>query len=973
MSSINAAGNAHVSNDLIDRAMSRLPTALREQTGEWLSDYMELAELPDSDLALQSLPLVWSCSPFVARSCLRQPELLLELVQSEDLETSYRPGQMAERLNGWMEGVDDEDALNAQLRRFRRREMVRIAWRDLAGWVRLEETLLDLSALAEVCIDGALHWLQPVLRERYGIPRTAEGDEAGFYVLGMGKLGGQELNYSSDIDLIFGYTLPGETDGRKVVTNEEYFTRLGRKLINSLNAQTVDGFVFRVDMRLRPYGESGPLVMSSDQLETYYESQGREWERYAMVKARTVAGNREAGEALLASLRPFVYRRYLDYGALDSLRNMKTMIAKEVKRKGLEGNIKLGAGGIREVEFIGQAFQLIRGGREKQLQQRRIVPVLGYLGEQDALPGFAVRGLLEGYDFLRRSENRLQAIDDQQTHDLPDDPVDRMRIALGMGFERWEDYHQTLSKVRRHVHDHFEQVFTAPQAQDAVAPHEVPEVGDVWLQVPEGDAAEAILRENGFEDPAGALKRLKAFREGSHCRALSEKGHARLNRLMPLLLGAVAGVDGPDATLARLLNLLEGIVRRTVYLSLLVEHPMALSQLVKLCSASPWIARHLSRYPVLLDELLDPRTLYAPLKRGALTRELRERLDEHPEDDLEQQMEVLRQFKQANTLRVAAADVSGVTPLMVVSDHLTDIAEVVLAEVLEIAWRHLESRHGRPGCTVDGERVQPGFAIIAYGKLGGLELGYGSDLDLVFLHESQGENQMTDGPRPVDNTMFFVRLAQRVIHILGATMAGGVLYEADTRLRPSGRAGLLATSLQAFAEYQREKAWTWEHQALVRARYVSGDPELGKRFEAVRKEILLRPRDNATLRTQVREMRERMRSSKGSRDRDVFDLKQDRGGIADIEFMVQYGVLSGARKTPTLLRYTDNIRLLAELSASGWLGRNEAGLLADAYRAYRARVHRATLQEKSAVVAAGELGELREAVAALWQRLMMEP
>ncbi|MEX0732352.1 MAG: bifunctional [glutamate--ammonia ligase]-adenylyl-L-tyrosine phosphorylase/[glutamate--ammonia-ligase] adenylyltransferase [Aquisalimonadaceae bacterium] len=960
-----------MSNDLIDRAMSRLPTALREQVGEWLSDYMELTDLPDSDLALQSLPLVWSCSPFVARTCLRDPDLLPDLIRSGDLETAYAEGDMAERLTQRLQDVDGEDALNIQLRQFRSREMVRIAWRDLAGWVRLDETLHDLSMLAEASIDAALRGLQPIVQKRYGLPRAADGEEATFFVLGMGKLGGQELNYSSDIDLIFGYSEPGETDGPKTIANEEYFTRLGRKLINSLNAQTVDGFVFRVDMRLRPYGESGPLVMCSDQLETYYESQGREWERYAMVKARIVGGDREAGDALLVRLRPFIYRRYLDYGALDSLRNMKGMIAREVERKGLEDNIKLGAGGIREVEFIGQVFQLIRGGREKQLQLRRIVPVLEYLGEHGALPGFAVRGLLEGYDFLRRSENRLQAINDQQVHDLPEDPVDRLRLALGMGFERWDEYHAALSNLRRHVHDHFEQVFNAPQAEDAATVHETPEIGDVWAQE-DAEAAVTIFRENRFEDPEQADKRLRSFREGSHCRALTDNGRERLDRLMPLLLGAVSGAEGPDATLARILDLLEAIVRRTTYLSLLVEHPMALSQLVKLCSASPWIARHLSRYPVLLGELLDPRTLYAPLKRAALVRELRERLDEYPENDLEQQMEVLRQFKQANTLRVAAADVSGVTPLMVVSDYLTDIAEVVLAEVLDLAWKYLEGRHGRPGCVVDGEAVQPGFGIIAYGKLGGLELGYGSDLDLVFIHDSRGDKQQTDGERIVDNNVFFVRLAQRVIHILGATMAGGVLYEADTRLRPSGRAGLLATSLQAYADYQRGKAWTWEHQALVRARSVTGDPELAKGFEAVRREILLRPRDSATLRTEVREMRERMRGTKGSRNADQFDLKQDRGGIADIEFMVQYGVLSGARKAPRLLRYTDNIRLLGELSESGWLSRDEAGLLADAYRAYRSRVHRAMLQEKSAVIAADDLTETRDAVAALWQRLMVD-
>ena len=958
--------------ELIDRAMSRLPQNLRNQVAEWLADYQDVGELPDSDLALQSLPTVWACSPFVAGACMRDPDMLADLVATGDLERHYDDGEYAARLAGQLRDVVDEDALNSALRRFRRREMVRIAWRDLAGWAGVQETLRELSDHADACIDGALAWHRARLEERYGTPQDAGGEPVGFYVLGMGKLGGRELNYSSDIDLIFGFTEPGETDGeRKALDNQQFFTRLGQKLINSLNARMVDGFVFRVDMRLRPYGDSGPLVMHSDQLETYYESQGREWERYAMIKARVVGGDQEAGDALLKALRPFVYRRYLDYGALESLREMKVMIAAEVKRRRLEHNIKLGAGGIREVEFVGQAFQLIRGGRERGLQERSIIRVLEYLGQHNELPGFAVRELLEGYEFLRRTENRLQAINDKQTHELPEEALEQQRIAYGMGFDRWESFKERLDTVRRHVHDHFEQVFAAPQAEhDGGGTDDEVDIGDVWSQAVTGERATEALQANGFARPAESLERLEAFRNGSHCRALTETGRGRLDRLMPLMLGATAAAERPDATLARVLDLLEAIVRRTAYLALLVEHPMALSQLVKLCSASPWIARHLARYPMLLDELLDPRTLYAPLRRQALAQELRERLDAYPGDDLEQRMEVLRQFKQANTLRVAASDVAGVTPLMVVSDHLVDIAEVVLNEVLDLAWSHLESRHGKPTCVVDGETCHPGFAIIAYGKLGGLELGYGSDLDVVFVHDSRGERQVTDGERQVDNNVFFMRLAQRIIHILGATMAGGVLYEVDTRLRPSGRAGLLATSLDAYHEYQREQAWTWEHQALVRARFVAGSKVLGEGFDGIRRELLTRERDPDTLRREVRDMRERMREQKGSKDATAFHIKQDRGGIADIEFMVQYGVLLGAARAPRLLRYTDNIRLLGELSDAGWMTQDDAGLLVDAYRTYRSRVHHLTLQEEPAVVPEETFRELSGEVAAIWHRVM---
>ncbi|WP_290651762.1 bifunctional [glutamate--ammonia ligase]-adenylyl-L-tyrosine phosphorylase/[glutamate--ammonia-ligase] adenylyltransferase [Aquisalimonas sp.] len=958
-------------SELIDRAMSRLPGRLRSQVEEWLADYQDVGELPDDELALQSLPMVWAASSFVARSCLRDPDLLNGLTSSGDLERPYENGEVALRAVEALAEVADEASLNQALRRFRRREMARLAWRDLAGWAGLEESLRELSALADACIDAALARHQQWLQARFGTPRNARGERVGFYVIGMGKLGGRELNYSSDIDLIFGFSEPGQTDGdKRPLDNEEYFTRLGQKLINSLNARMVEGFVFRVDMRLRPYGDPGPLAMHTDQLETYYESQGREWERYAMVKARVVAGDQAAGDRLMQALRPFVYRRYLDYGALESLREMKAMIAREVERRGLEHNIKLGAGGIREVEFVGQVFQLIRGGRERGLQQRSIIRVLEYLGQHNALPGFAVRQLLEGYEFLRRTENRLQAMEDKQTHELPEEPFHRQRLAYSMGFDQWEVFAERLAEIRRHVHDHFEQVFAAPQAECEALSHDEPALGDIWSDAVTGADAEAVLEANGFQAPADSLARLGAFRSGAHCRALTKTGRERLDRLMPLLLGAISATDRPDATLARVLDLLEAIVRRTAYLSLLVEHPMALSQLVKLCAASPWIARHLSRYPLLLDELLDPRTLYAPLKRQALARELRERLDAHPGDDLEQRMEVLRQFKQVNTLRVAASDVAGVTPLMVVSDYLVDIAEVVLAEVLDLAWSHLEARHGRPTCQVEGELVHPRFAIIAYGKLGGLELGYGSDLDLVFLHDSRGEQQVTEGDRQVDNNVFFMRLAQRIIHILGATMAGGVLYEADTRLRPSGRAGLLATSLDAYAEYQREQAWTWEHQALVRARYVAGCEVLGERFAGVRQEILARPRDTESLRADVRDMRERMRQQKRTGDPSQFHIKQDRGGIADIEFMVQYGVLSAAARASRLLRYTDNIRLLGELGEVGWMSQDEVVLLVDAYRTYRTRVHRLTLQEEPAIVPAETFRELSTQVAAMWHRLM---
>ncbi|MGD8710996.1 MAG: bifunctional [glutamate--ammonia ligase]-adenylyl-L-tyrosine phosphorylase/[glutamate--ammonia-ligase] adenylyltransferase, partial [Ectothiorhodospiraceae bacterium] len=927
--------------------------------------------LPEDEDLLGSLARVFACSEFVGHACVRQPGLLADLADSGDLRNSYGDGGLRRRLAQRLEDTADRSALDRTLRRFRDREMVRIAWRDIDNRADLAETLRDLSQLAEVCIDETLKWLYRELCEQWGTPRDAAGNAQQLVVLGMGKLGGGELNFSSDIDLIFCYPAAGDTDAERPRANEEFFTKLGRRLIAALDQQTPDGQAFRVDMRLRPYGKSGPLAMTFNAMELYYQDQGREWERYAMIKARVVGGDYERGAELLDALTPFVYRRYLDYGALENLREMKELVAREVRRKGMEDNIKLGRGGIREVEFIGQAFQLIRGGQERALRERRLLPVLDYLAEHGQLPQYARDELVAGYEFLRHAENRLQAIADRQTHELPEADPDRTRLTFAMGYgEDWNSFHRDLETWRQKIQEHFDQVFVAPQNGGESEDSGRADFGDVWQGTLDDDDTDELLYEAGFRQPSKARERLTALRDSHSTRALSAQGRGRLDRLMPMLIQAVAGVDRPDVAIQRVLRMLDGIVRRTAYLSLLNEHPMALSQLVQLCAGSAWIARELSRHPILLDELLDPRTLYAPQGREALERELAQRLEGVDRNDLEEQMEVLRHFRQANSLRVAAADISGAVPLMVVSDYLTELAEVVLEAVLRIAWHHVTSRYGRPMGNLDGEAVEQGFAVVAYGKLGSLELGYGSDLDLVFLHEATGEQRMTDGDRCVDNAVFFSRLVQRIIHILSTPTPGGVLYEVDTRLRPSGKSGLLTSTVEAFAEYQREKAWTWEHQALVRARVVAGNPGLGESIEAVRREILARHREAGELKQEVCNMRERQRREKGSRDEGVFDLKQDRGGIADIEFMVQYGVLAGAHEHPGLLRYTDNIRLLDELSRSGWIAADEARRLADAYRAYRARVHRLTLQEEAARVPADELSEYRTRVTELWNAYM---
>jgi glutamate-ammonia-ligase adenylyltransferase len=955
-----------------ERVLTRLPQALGDEVARHWAAFGAAARTagvePPAGAALEQMVRVWACSEFVARACIREPALLADLVASGDLTAPYAPGDCAARLDRLLADATDESRLAVALRRFRRREMIRIAWRDLVGLAGLEETLGDLTDLADVAVGAALDRLFAWQCQRYGAPRDAEGQPQRLVVLGMGKLGGRELNFSSDIDLIFAYPRQGQTDGGRAIGNEEFFRRLGQRLGKILAEPTADGFVFRVDLRLRPFGDSGPLVMSFAAVEDYYQHHGRDWERYAMIKARAIAGDREAGERLLVALRPFVYRRYLDYGAFQALRGMKALIAQEVERKGLRRNIKLGPGGIREIEFIAQAFQLIYGGRDPALRERGILRVLDALAASGRLPAAAASGLKQAYDFLRRIENRLQAWADQQTHNLPEDERAKLRLAFAMGHAGWDAFTLELARHVEVVSQQFAQVFggaTEPEPDAARA-----DLGGLWWSDPGEEGALQRLAGHGFEEPAQAWNRLKALKNGFSYRAMSPRGRERLDALVPRVLEAVAATPRPSATLERVLKLLEAVARRSVYLALLADHPQVLAQLVKLFAASGWIGQHLVRYPLLLDDLLNPATLYAPLDRPRLALELDRQLARAPAGDAEEVLNALRYFKQTNVLRVAAADVSGAMPLMIVSDHLTEIAEVLLRKVLDLAWADLLPKFGQPRCVADGVERDARFAIVAYGKLGGIELNYGSDLDLVFLHDSAGDRQLTAGPRQIDNATFFNRLVQRIIHLLTTRTGAGDLYEVDTRLRPSGRAGLLVSSFEAFAEYQRHQAWTWEHQALARTRVVAGPAELAERYRTLRAEVLGRERDPDALRQEVRDMRERMRGELDASTAEVFDLKQGHGGIADIEFVVQYEILANAHRYPELLTFTDNIRQLDGLERFGILSIADAARLRNAYRGLRRRIHLLKLQEQPARIPVDEARDAREDMIRIWRRLM---
>ncbi len=905
---------------------------------------------------------VLAASDYVNHWGQRQETMLMQLLESQQLQKKLSQDEIGQQLASMLQGVTTEEQLHQKLRYFRQWMMVRIIWRDLAGLADLAETMADLSTMADVCIQQTLDILYQWQVEINGVPRGPDGHQQQMIVLGMGKLGAGELNLSSDIDLIFTYPEEGETEGgRKPLSNSEFFVRLGRKLIQALDNQTVDGFVFRVDMRLRPFGESGALVSSFDAMEEYYQTQGREWERYAMIKARAITGNEADKKALSDMLRPFVYRRYLDYGMFDSLREMKSMIAGQMHHRGMDDNIKLGAGGIREVEFIGQVFQLIYGGRDRPLQQRPILTILDLLADRKLLSTYAVNQLKRAYEFLRRTEHRIQAWADQQTHILPSDDASRYRLAQSMGFDDWRSFYSVLKDYRQQIQEHFDQLLTAPQAGDDGAGIKI----SLFNAQPEEKLS--FIEQCGYDDPAEILAVVDKLLDLHICRNLSQTGRQRLEKLLPLLLQATGNVENADACLPRLMPLMESIMRRSAYMALLVENPMALSQLVKLCAASPLISTQLAKYPVLLDELLDPRSLYEVPEKEELKIQLLQFLSSVDADDLEQLMNRLREFRQIATLHVAAADVTGVLPLMGVGDQLTELAELLLEQVWRIAWEHLVAKHGYPPVTDNDDPQQCGFTILAYGKLGGLELGYGSDLDLVFIFDDEQEG-MTDGERPVDLIVFYTRLAQRMIHLLNTVTPGGILYEVDMRLRPSGASGLLVSPLSGFTEYQQKEAWTWEHQALVRARNVIGDRQLAQKVTDVRQDILARPRDEAMLAEQVREMRAKMRQQLDKSDSQLFDLKQGKGGITDIEFMVQYAVLAWSMDLPELLVYTDNIRILGALVASGKLKPAEGEMLADAYRYYRNEANHCVLQDRPTLMSVTQLQDFPQQVVQIWQR-----
>jgi len=925
------------------------------------------------DATLEQLARVASLSEYFHRTLIRYHEDIAELLESGQF---FLPFDLA----NYQQVFANRSApdLNVLLRDVRHIHMCRIIFRDLARIGSLAETVADLSCLADAAVETALEKIYRTNVEKFGTP-TGEysGKPQRMTVLALGKLGARELNLSSDIDLMFFYDEPGSVSGvDSQLNNQEFFLRVSRELIAALNNNTAHGFVFRVDMRLRPYGDSGSLILHRSAMEKYYLEQGRDWERYALIKARAIAGDLAHGADFLNWLVPFIYRRHLDYGAIESLRDMKRLINREVSKNSLTDDLKLGPGGIREIEFIVQAHQLIFAGTHKYLRESQLRPALNKLKDEGMLPVRDVDSLLTAYEFLRNSEHVVQAENDRQTQRLPETELSQARMAEAMGFDDFQAYREELERHRALVIECFAAVVTDSDEDRGALLEGNLHWQKIWLDAGSTTSLD-LLTDSAYQKPESVVSLLESLQREVDKSDSQEIARERIDRLIPVMLSLAAGEETPDETLSRCLPIVEAVVRRSTYISFLLENLDALKRLINLCAMSPFVAERLATHPILLYGLTDRETQEIGFDRDDLNRELELMLAPIGQEDLESQMDILRQFKQSSVLKVAVYELLDLLPLMKASDALTYIAEIILEKAVELAWRHFVSRHGRP-IRANGEPCDMGFAILAYGKLGGIELSYGSDLDLVFIHDADIHAD-TDGEKPVNTNTFYSRMGQRIIHILTSLTRFGSLYEIDLRLRPAGNKGPLVSSLSSFERYQRQEAWTWEHQALVRARVVAGDPAVGQRIELVRREVLSIERDRDQLAADVISMREKMREhldpvkkqiqgpEQDAADimASVFDLKHGTGAIVDIEFMVQYAVLGWAWEFPQLTTWSDKMRLLDELRDVALFSQKETELLQQAYLAYRSAVHFQWLGGQMASYS--QLNSIREDVVNIWK------
>lgn len=944
---------------ILEKQMEKLPKELMTLAESRLSSLLlKWPEIEPTAVGIEITNILLAHSEFIYQSCQRYSNL------AEYFLTLNSPDELLTKIPFIEQSVLSLDEHNfvQKLRSFRQWVMSVIAAKDFLKLQSIETTMDELSALADQFYTLAREWVKHQMAPRWGVALDTHGKEIILIALGMGKLGGKELNFSSDIDLIFCYAQKGQTStGRRSEDYQIYFTKMAQKIIQLLDSVTADGRVFRVDMRLRPFGDSGPLVSSFDALEDYYQDQGREWERYALLKARplglsTDITNSELTQQqlLMQVLKPFVYRRYIDYSVIDALRKMKRQIQQEVKRRNLTLNIKLGEGGIREAEFIVQALQMLRGGKDPQLQKQSLLKTLPELVALSVFSEEESQQLRTSYLWLRQCEQYLQAFSDEQTQTLPQDKVKQLSLVTLFGLADWTEFLTTFEHHSQNINHIFVNVIgEAPQDSAKQEDHLINKWRDIWLLKDE-------MAENQDDNIV-----IQGLKEDLTNVVSGGRGQDKLDLLMPLLFAECESQKIQLNQATAVFNLVKKIASRTTYLELLVENQGARTQLVKLVTSCHFIGKELTKFPLLLDLLIDPKLLYSPAELSSYHSDLRRNLLRVEPDDLELQMEVLRQFKLSNQLAIAACDVQGVMDLMQVSDHLTELASVCLYFAVEIAWTQMVAKYGYPvGSSIENKN----FGVIGYGKLGGYELGYGSDLDIVFVHNCDS-SLPTDGKKPIDSRQFYLKLAQRIMHIFTTRTLSGELYEVDTRLRPSGASGLLAINIETFAQYQQTEAWTWEHQALVRARYIIGDDSLGERFNQIRSDILTTNRDVEALKQEIASMRVKMYENLNKEKDGLFDLKQSRGGIADIEFISQLLVLSKSKDYPELTQLPDNVRVLQLASQLDLISVEHYKLLVDAYLLYRRLYHKASLNGDEKLILMSDIEQSRDQVIQIWQRL----
>lgn len=916
---------------------------------QWQSDSAAYSWAQREDILL-----LVQASPYAAQQLLNQPEIL-DLFDCDWQDFDFST------VGSFWQDCGDEATLMCELRRCKHRYQSALIYALLCRGLSQSAFLRSLSALAAALVEAALLWQERQLQTRYGQPLDEIGKPLRLTILGMGKLGGAELNFSSDIDLIFAYRNQGETQaaaGQKSIEHEVFFRKLAQKLIACLGQMTAEGFVYRVDMRLRPFGQTGPLALSYTALENYYQNHGRDWERYAMMKARPVAGDIEGGMALLGQLRPFMYRRYLDYAALDSIAQMKHSINQQIRAQGMENHIKLGRGGIREAEFSVQAMQLVYGGQYPTLQSPHFLSVLEDLHCLNLWQAQECQALREAYLLLRTVENALQFAHEQQVHELPpiDDSAAWQRLSLACRFDSIEALQAALNQARETVDQRFRRIFASTE-NDTAAENSI---SANWQQINgEQLRADLIAQDYSAEQAAAISHALQQFSAALPWQRLSEKAGKRIETLLPLLLHIAAQEKAEAAAIGEILALIETVASRSVYIDMLSGNPQLIRHLLAIARDSRGLMEFIREHPLVIDDILSERSLIQDATQ--LDRDLSARL---ANTDDENWLHAIRDFKHAQLFKIAWAELYGNLPLMAASDHLSHLAELIIDKALQRAWQQLRQRHGIPRSS-DGEAAR--FAIIAYGKLGGLELSYTSDIDLVYLYDDKRSQGSTDGEKSIANQVFFTRLVQRINNLLSAPSTSGVLYEIDTRLRPGGRSGMLIASIEAFADYQQKQAWTWEHQALTRARPIGGDVSLCAEFSVLRQTVLQKA-PPVDLRRQVLDMREKMQNNEHLA-KEGFHLKKSVGGLIDIEFIVQYLLLKHAHQEPILLRMSDNIRQLAALEATGLLSSIDANTLRDAYRRLRQAAHRRALNRQSNVADSLEWQNTINHVCRIWRKV----